>query len=301
MPIFLSYSHADDVIANRLADDLRRHNTHVWVDTWELSVGDSIINKVQDAIKKSSALLVLLSKASVRSEWCKKELSAGLMRELEEKRVVVLPVLVEDCEIPVFLREKMYADLREDYDRGLNSILDAIAKVTNLYQGRLEEEGRRTDWAEDWGFRDGLFHLRFTIIDSSDGLPMTFLTQVYVMCNEVATARYRQYESANLGWIGRAIIAETLFDFGENNKLEIPLDSQFQRELKAKIGDPNRGAEYELLIESRRMGQDAGKDILINISNYLIGIREFVRSVSRDLTREESLRMFEIVSRPWSA
>lgn len=301
MPVFLSYSHADDVIANKLAEDLRSHNTHVWVDTWELSVGDSIINKVQDAIKKSSALLVLLSEASVRSEWCKKELSAGLMRELEEKRVVVLPVLVEDCEIPVFLREKKYADLREDYDRGLNSILDAIAKVTNLYQGRLEEDDRHTDWAEDWGFKDGLFHLRFTIIDSRDGLPMTFLTQVYVMCNEAATARYRQYEGANLGWIGRALIAEALFDFGENNELYLLLDSQFQKELKARIGDTNRGAEYELLIESRRMGQDAGKDILINISNYLIGIRDFVRSVSRALTREESLRMFEIVSRPWSA
>ena len=65
---------------------------------------------MQQAIQDSSALLVVLSKASVASEWCRKELNAGLMRELDEKRVVVLPLLVDDCEIPLFLREKMYAD-----------------------------------------------------------------------------------------------------------------------------------------------------------------------------------------------
>ncbi len=128
MPIFISYSHTDKKIVNKLAAHLAKHNANIWVDTWELSVGDSILIKVQEAIQESSALLVILSKASVESEWCKKELSAGLMRELEEKRVVVLPVLVEDCEIPVFLREKMYADLRTDFKRGLHSILDAISK-----------------------------------------------------------------------------------------------------------------------------------------------------------------------------
>lgn len=115
MPIFISYSHVDKAFVDKLAASLVEHDAHVWVDTWELNVGDSILNRVQEAIQDSSALLIVLSKASVASEWCKKELSAGLMRELDEKRVVVLPVLIEDCEIPVFLREKMYADFRKDF------------------------------------------------------------------------------------------------------------------------------------------------------------------------------------------
>src|SRR5689334_13514321 len=101
MPVFISYSHADKMFVDKLAAHLVKHNTHVWLDRWELNVGDSILNHVQQAIQESDALLIVLSKTSVASEWCKKELNAGLMRELDEKRVLVLPVLMENCEIPI--------------------------------------------------------------------------------------------------------------------------------------------------------------------------------------------------------
>lgn len=301
MPVFISYSHSDAAIVNRLAAHLVKHNANVWVDTWELNVGDSILNRVQNAIQESSALLVILSKASVQSEWCKKELSAGLMRELDEKRVVVLPVLVEDCEIPVFLREKMYADLRKGFKQGLRSILDAIGKVTNAYQSRLEETDGNLDWAEDWGFTDNLFHLRFTIIQSPKTLPMTFLTQVYVFCNDIATNRYRKYEAAGLDWIGRAMIAEFLFDFGERENCQLVLDSQFPQKFEATIMDSKTGGKYDVISESRKMGQDNGKDQVINVSEYLKGIREYVRSVSRKATAEELRRVHEIMASPWNA
>lgn len=301
MPVFISYSHADELIVNKLAAHLVKHNANVWVDTWELNVGDSILNRVQDAIQESSALLVVLSKTSVESEWCKKELSAGLVRELDEKRVVVLPVLVEDCEIPLFLREKMYADLRMDFNRGLHKVLDAIAKVTNADQGRLEQDEGTVDWSEDWGYNDNLFHLRFTIVNSPNTLPMTFLTQIYVFCNEVATNRYRQYESANLGWVGRAAIAEVLFDFGAKDDFRVILDNQFPQEVKARIADPKTGAAYEVICECRKIGQDNGKDQLINISDHLKQIREYIRAVSRKPTLEEVMRIHEIMAGPWDA
>lgn len=301
MPVFISYSHSDAFIVNKLAAHLVKHNANVWVDTWELNVGDSILNRVQDAIQESSALLVILSKTSVESEWCKKELSAGLMRELDEKRVVVLPVLVEDCEIPLFLREKMYADLRTDFNQGLHNVLDAIAKVTNADQGRIEQDEGTVDWSEDWGYNDDLFHLRFTIVNSPETLPMTFLTQIYVFCNEVATNRYRQYESEGLDWIGRAVIAEALFDFGEKDDFRIILDNQFPKEVKATIADPKTDSAYNVICESRKMGQDNGKDQLLNISDYLKQIREYMRSVSRKPTPEEVIKIHKIIASPWNA
>lgn len=301
MPVFISYSHSDAEIVNKLAAHLVKNNANVWVDTWELNVGDSILNKVQDAIQESSALLVVLSKASVQSEWCKKELSAGLMRELDEKRVVVLPVLVEDCEIPIFLREKMYADLRKDFETGLHSILNAIAKVTNANQGRIEEQDGYSDWAEDWGYTDGLFHLRITIISSGSLIPMTFLTEIYVFCNEVATQRYRQYEEAGLDWIGRSVIAEALFDFGDQDDYRLILDNQFPQKLEATIADSKIGAQYDVLVVARKLGQDNGKDQLIDISDHLKSIRDYIRSVSRKPNEEELRVIREIRSKPWRA
>ncbi len=150
MPIFISYSHKDKEFVNKFAAHLIKNNARVWIDTWELNVGDSIVSKVQKAIQESSALLVVLSKSSVDSEWCKKEFTAGLMRELEEKKVIVLPVLIEDCNIPIFLRDKLYADFRNNFDEGLHSVLDSVAKVINPNRGRIEENNYHVDLAIDW-------------------------------------------------------------------------------------------------------------------------------------------------------
>jgi hypothetical protein len=44
MAVFISYSHADKTFVAKLAANLVKHNAHVWVDRWELNVGDSILN-----------------------------------------------------------------------------------------------------------------------------------------------------------------------------------------------------------------------------------------------------------------
>ena len=73
MPVFISYSHENKEFVDQLAMQLVQQNVHIWLDRWELSLGDSLIDKVQDAADGASALLVILSNASVDSEWCKKE------------------------------------------------------------------------------------------------------------------------------------------------------------------------------------------------------------------------------------
>jgi hypothetical protein len=187
MAIFISYSHADKSFVDKLALNLVNHEAHVWVDTWELNVGDSILNRVQEAIQSSSALLIVLSKASVASEWCKKELNAGLMRELDEKKVIVLPVLVEDCEIPAFLREKLYADFRKDFKGGLKALVETVARVTRIDQGRLKMGNAQIDWSETWGYIDKRFQVDYTLSESSPDWPFTFLTEISVTCDAGAT------------------------------------------------------------------------------------------------------------------
>ena len=188
VPIFISYSHADEAFAHELATHLVKHNAHVWIDSWELNVGDSLIQRIQQAIQESSALLIVLSKASVESEWCKKELNAGLMRELDEKRVLVLPVLLDNCDIPMFLREKMYADFRTSFDTGLRALIPAVAQFTNADQGRFVTGKTNTDWAESWGVQNGtdLFCMEYVLVEVSPDQPFTILTQILVTCNEAA-------------------------------------------------------------------------------------------------------------------
>lgn len=299
MPVFISYSHEDAGFVDKFAAQLVLNKARVWIDRWELKVGDSILQRVQSALTDSSALIVVLSKASTASEWCKKEMTAGLIRELSEKRVLVLPVLIEDCEIPLFLRDKMYADFRKDYDKGISDVLDGIAAVINADQGRIQDANGTLDWAVDWGFKEDFFHLRFTIVQCPKELPMTFLTEVFVLCNEAGTRRYLQYQNADLDWVGRAVIAEALFDVGEEKNLHLLLEDQFVQTQNITIADRQGPSVYEVLVTSRRLGEDNGKIQLIPISEYLKDIRGYMRSVSRQTTPQEQRRIQEIMRTPF--
>lgn len=124
--VFISHSSEDKPFVDRLASDLERMNIGVWYDKWELRVGDSIIDKIQEGIESQDFLIIVLSPASVASNWVKRELNAALMRELGERRVVVLPVRLVDCTIPVFLQEKKYADFVENYEHGFEELLIAL-------------------------------------------------------------------------------------------------------------------------------------------------------------------------------
>jgi len=296
MPIFISYSHSDKAFVNKLALNLVKHDAHVWVDTWELNVGDSILNRVQEAIQVSSALLIVLSNASVASEWCKKELNAGLMRELDEKKVVVLPVLVEDCEIPVFLREKLYADFRKDFKTGLKALVEAVARVTKIDQGRLKTGQSQIDWSETWGYLEKCFQIDYTLSESSPDWSFTLLTEISISCDAGATKRYEQYKEQDLDWFGRAVITETVCEFATTKKIEMVLRDQHPQIMKVQLGDPERNMAYRVQIRCRRMGEDNGKDQLVHIANYIEKIRDYIRATARKPTQQELGRMKVLIS-----
>jgi hypothetical protein len=276
MPIFISYSHQNKEFADKLAANLVKHKAHVWIDSWELNVGDSIINKVQDAIQESSALIVILSKASIESEWCKKELTSGLLRELEEKKVVVLPLLLEDCEIPIFLRDKMYADFRNNFDEGLNKTLEAIAKVTSTTQGRFEKEPDfHTDWSMDWGFtNEGLYVLHHQFVDHGKDVPYVILTEASIIANDEATKRYKIHVKNGNEMLGRFPIIIALGGFAENNKgLSLVLEDSFPKKFEFDIQDSKLGLSYHILVTSRWLGEDTGKTVVIHFGNHFIMVK----------------------------
>lgn len=125
--VFLSYSSQDRRFAERLARDLVGYGLRVWWDQWEMQVGDSLITKIQEGIQASSWLTVVLSPASVASNWVKRELVSALADEISTDRVRVLPLLLSDCEMPPFLRDKLYADFRVSYESGLELLLRRLA------------------------------------------------------------------------------------------------------------------------------------------------------------------------------
>ena len=107
---------------------LKDYGIQVWFDEFEIKVGDSITGKINDALKENDFLGIVLSPDSVSSEWVKKELSAALIKELEMKSVVVLPLLYKQCQIPPLISDKRYADFTSSYENGLDTLMGRFAE-----------------------------------------------------------------------------------------------------------------------------------------------------------------------------
>lgn len=144
--VFLSHSSADKPFVRKLASDLDQCGIDVWFDEWELGVGDSLHERIAAGMDKSSWLAVVLSINSTRSNWVKKELNAALATELERKKVFVLPILLNECKIPVFLKDKLYADFRSDYSHGFFALMQVIDPKRFPADGREPSMARILGW-----------------------------------------------------------------------------------------------------------------------------------------------------------
>jgi len=119
--IFVAHSSKDGRVSKRITESLKQRGFEVWYDEWKIKVGDSITQKISDGLEQGDFLVVVLSRHSVVSRWVQKELSTALWMGM-----FVLPVRVDDCEIPVLLRDIRYADFRKGFRQGLDELLDAI-------------------------------------------------------------------------------------------------------------------------------------------------------------------------------
>lgn len=112
---FISYAHADRAAAHEIAFGLQRRGCDVWIDQGELGVGDSIIERLAEGIAEVDFVIAVISKHSVASEWCRKEISLALTQELDLKGRFgvcrVLPLRLGEVVMPPALRDKLYLEI----------------------------------------------------------------------------------------------------------------------------------------------------------------------------------------------
>lgn len=140
---FICYSTTDQAFAHRLAVELKKQGIDAWIDEVQLRAGDSLIHTIGSALSQSDYVLAVISRASNQSEWVRRELGVALTREFREKKVVVLPLLLDTYELPPFLSDKLYVDFFHHRDDRLFAIaLDRVLRVLAPGQHRslLEEE-----------------------------------------------------------------------------------------------------------------------------------------------------------------
>jgi len=123
---FLSHSSVDKPFVRQLAADLKAAGIDVWLDEQRIRVGESIPEKISQGLAESDFFLLAVSRASVESEWVKKELNGALINEVQRRSVHILPLKLDDAKIPAPISDKKYADFSQSYKAGLQELVAAM-------------------------------------------------------------------------------------------------------------------------------------------------------------------------------
>lgn len=146
LKVFLCHASQDKPIVRELC---QRLNAEGWIDPWlveeKLLPGQDWDMEIEKAVEAADAVIVCLSSRSINKEgYIQKELRFVLDIALEkpEGAIFVIPLRLDECDIPRRLRSWQYADYfpsnRESaYDRLLKS-LQTRQFVIEKVNGKLE-------------------------------------------------------------------------------------------------------------------------------------------------------------------
>lgn len=132
--LFVCHASEDKSFVDRLVSDLDRRAMFAWYDKREIFVGDSIVEKINNALKATDYLIAVLSPRSVSKPWVVREMSSSLMRQIKNDGINILPVLLEPCDVPSLLADLKYADFTGSFEKGINELITAIRKKTKMGQ-----------------------------------------------------------------------------------------------------------------------------------------------------------------------
>ena len=135
--VFISHASEDKerfvlAFGKRLRDD----GVDAWVDKWEMLPGDSLVDRIfEEGLKDADTVIAVVSHSSVSKPWVREEVNTSVVARIN-KGIRLIPVVIDDCELPNSLSSILYERIRdlnsydESYARILASILGHSMKPT---------------------------------------------------------------------------------------------------------------------------------------------------------------------------
>lgn len=123
--VFISHSPRDKHFVIKLAEDLMGNGLNVWLDEWNIGLGDSIAESINKAIEESRFIFLVMSPDYFESVWTTQEWGMAMYDEMTEDSIKTIPIYYRDCNIPPILQTKLWADFRhvESYNESFNKLL----------------------------------------------------------------------------------------------------------------------------------------------------------------------------------
>ena len=132
MKVFISHAYSDELLVKSVSDALESAGIEVWNATRDVSSVEKWSDEVEQALRESDAMVVVLTADALRSNWVHKEIQFALGEQSYRKRLI--PVLADDAEelekkdIPWILWRLQMINMGEydEEEEGINQIVQTL-------------------------------------------------------------------------------------------------------------------------------------------------------------------------------
>ncbi|MGD0643754.1 MAG: toll/interleukin-1 receptor domain-containing protein [Candidatus Bathyarchaeia archaeon] len=126
--VFISHSSKDKEFAKSIVAALKSPEMKPWIDHEQIFSGDDIFDKIGEGLTSMDIMIFLASSDSLASEWVALEVKYAVLREIEEKRMLLLPFRIHGIQmtdLPWFLRVRNAPSITTDAS-GTSLIVDRV-------------------------------------------------------------------------------------------------------------------------------------------------------------------------------
>jgi len=133
--VFISHASEDkERFVVKFAEKLREDGIDAWLDIWEISPGDSLVDKIFDkGLGQSDIVIMIISKYSVEKKWVKEELDSAVYNKIQGQ-CKIIPVIIDDCDVPESIKHTLWVKITD-----LNSYDDSYGKIRSAIFGQSKK------------------------------------------------------------------------------------------------------------------------------------------------------------------
>ncbi|HYN14704.1 MAG TPA: toll/interleukin-1 receptor domain-containing protein [Terriglobales bacterium] len=217
--VFISHASEDGVFAESLVSEIRQDKSlRPWIDTEHITTGVNILSALRHALSSMDIFIILISQASLRSNWVREEVECALRKQIEGESLVILPFITDGTSLKEvesmhpFLLNRRVDRITRDFSSA-SFVVEAIHRETNLPREMAPASG--TSFFQcDPEIEHLVKHVRLGNWDSA--LEPAFI--VLGATDEAGNnelfkrlAKYQECPDEDLAW-GARMVMETLVD-----------------------------------------------------------------------------------------
>jgi len=155
--VFISYSKRDSSIAHEISTILQQENIDVIFDYKDIDNSENIFNQIRYMYESSETVIILLSQSLFSSNYSTYEFPKYFFEEARKRKINIIPVLVEKCQIPSDFLEYEIVNLTYDFNKGIQSIvrkLKIIPEISFEHFSTRDFEEFTLDLLKEYGFKN---------------------------------------------------------------------------------------------------------------------------------------------------